>query len=360
MATEPVVIAEGGLAGSEAAWQAAREGIPVQLCHQMRPCHRRGFSAQPSLASLGVSALLLAVLLGAGGLIPGRIAIAQTKAALPAPKFEVVSIKPAVPNGRGIDISVMNPARDGRCYATNVTLKLLIQSAYGIQDSQILRGASWINSERFDIQAKSDSSVDGYLRKLSPAQGRLVKEQMLQQLLADRFKLKFHRETRELPVYALVVAKHGPKLQEVTGKGAAPVGAANKGQAKHPTAVLEGRPGEAGIYASGAPLSYLARALSQTLGRTVLDKTGLTGRYRFSLRWTPGLGESRMLGEYSRAAGPGGGGQPAAGVPPAPVADSSGPSIFTALQQQLGLKLKPEKGPVEVLVIDHVEQPTPN
>jgi uncharacterized protein (TIGR03435 family) len=148
--------------------------------------------------------------------------------------------------------------------------------------------------------------------------------QRLQTLLADRFQLRLRRETKELPVYALVAGKNGPKLREADEQGAMSLG--------------RGR-----ITARKASMERLAENLGNQLGRTVVDRTGLEGNFAFELEWTPDPGQPLDLLDPS----------------PAP-ADPSGPSIFTALQEQLGLKLEPQKDPVEILIIDHVEKPSEN
>jgi len=221
--------------------------------------------------------------------------------------------------------------------------------AYDVQDSQIIGGPDWISSERFNIQAKADSATDAELKKLNPLEAKLVKEHMLQDLLANRFKLKLSHETKQLPVYALEVAKNGPKLEETKGVAAGPGGEGPE----RPGLVRPG-PGQAGVRMRSnggeqqvdfedSPVSMLVRVLSQSLGRTVVDKTGLKGHYNFKLHWASDMGRMLMGGP-----GPGGPGQMPGGnagsstgtaLPPAP----SGPSIFTAIQEQLGLKLKPEK-----------------
>jgi bla regulator protein blaR1 len=267
---------------------------------------------------------------------------------LPDAKFEVASIRPArAGDGRTMMMRLLSRPDDGRLYADNVTLKMLIHMAYQVQDSQITGGPSWMDTDRFDIQATADSALDAELRKLTPDQGRAVKERMLQRLLADRFQLTLRHETKELPIYSLVVAKGGPKLP--------------------PTKVADDAPGPDGVKAPGgmggmfrstgpgqitverAPVSMFAQFLARELNRTVLDKTGLTGRYDFSLQWTPDENEQPM--------GPPGGGPRPEG---APAPQASGPSLFTALEDQLGLKLESQKGPVDVLGIDHVEKPSEN
>lgn len=193
-----------------------------------------------------------------------------------------------------------------------------------------------------------DRAAADELRKLAADQGRTIRQRMLQALLAERFKLLAHRETKELPVYALVVAKNGPKFEEAKPGDRYPDGI------KAP----DGRPGAGMMFTNrgqvtgqGLPIANLVRQLSLELGRTVVDTTGLTGTYDFTLKWTPDESQGRM---FKRAEG----GQQR--TDPAPSSESSGPSIFTALQEQLGLKLEAQKGPVEILVIDYVERPTAN
>jgi uncharacterized protein (TIGR03435 family) len=213
--------------------------------------------------------------------------------------FEVVSIKPAPPGVRNMGIG-RGPG--GGMNAYNVPLKFLITYAYDVRDFQVSGGPGWADSERYDVSAKPESRASQEQLKL-----------MLQTLLADRFKLVLHRETRQLPVYELIVGKGGPKLKE-SAEGASP------------SLLTDGK----SITASKVTMPMFIRLLSQLLGRSVLDKTGLAGNYDFKLEWTPDE------------------------------AEGDGPSVFTAIQEQLGLKLDSQKGPVETLVIDHAEKPTEN
>jgi uncharacterized protein (TIGR03435 family) len=172
---------------------------------------------------------------------------------------------------------------------------------------------------------------------------------MVQGLLADRFQLKIHRQTKELPVYELSVAKGGFKLKEVAAPegpvaGAPPPPLPPPGRGGAPPTPPPGSAliGRGTLVATAAQFAALAQVLSDQLSRSVVDKTGIKGFYDFKLKWTPDVGQ-----------GP--------GVPePLPPVDSSGPSIFTAIQEQFGLKLDSAKGPVEIFVIDHVEKPTEN
>jgi uncharacterized protein (TIGR03435 family) len=254
------------------------------------------------------------------------------------PVFDVVSVKPNK-SASGM-IRVMG--RPDGYFANNVSLKMLIQGAYGIREDLISGAPSWADSARFDIDAKVAGSDVEALKKLTPEQRRL----MLQPLLADRFKLKVHTETKELPVYELVLAKGGSKLKEATP------GDTYANGIKGPDGVGRGgmmRVGRGQLTAQAVPISNLANMLSTQLHRSVLDKTGLTGKYDLELNWTPDPGAEPMfkgpdLGQHSSDNAP----------------DSSGPTIFTALQEQLGLKLQSARGPVETIVIDHVEMPSEN
>jgi bla regulator protein BlaR1 len=256
------------------------------------------------------------------------------------PAYEVASIKPSK---SGTDFTMLRTTAVG-FVASNIALKALIQQAYGVEDNQISGAPSWLGSARFDIEAKVSSSDTDALRDLSPDQRRL----MLQPLLAERFRLKVHTEVRDLPVLAMVVAKGGPKLQEAKPGDTYPNGI--KGfDGQGGAGLMHMRPGQ--VTGQGLPMPSLAQLLSQQLGSTVQDKTGLTGKYDFTLQWTPDRNGFPMFGSpESGQQGPGAAASP----------DSSGPSIFTAMQEQLGLKLESQKGRVEVLVIDHVETPSEN
>ncbi|HLG99734.1 MAG TPA: TIGR03435 family protein [Bryobacteraceae bacterium] len=267
----------------------------------------------------GAPLLMLALLVGtqASSQNPG--------ASLPA--FEVASINPSDPSG-GRSTLLITPGGglDGR----NLTLKVLIERAYSLLDSQLSGGPAWIDSERFDIRAKApatprDESVPGDPAKLTVDQSKLFQDQFtarLQALLADRFQLKLHRETRDLPVYALVVAKRGLKIREAAGQGIR----------------FELHKDE--LDAASMPIATLTRILAQRLGRPVLDQTGLTGAYTFKLQWTPH--------------------PPATPADSVVTLDSANPSLFTALEEQLGLKLESKRGPADVVVIERAERPSEN
>jgi len=255
-------------------------------------------------------------------------AAAQT----PATTFEVASVKP---NKSG---STQVTTNFGTTAVTLINLQLrpIIQFAWGINTPSRLVGVpDWANVERFDVIGKADSIPS-----------REAMRPMLQALLAERFKLATHMEQRDQPLYALVRARRdgtlgsGLRLSTVTcaGRGAPP-----PADGASPAVPCGPRPGGPGrLVIVGMPLAQLAPILSLMVGRTVVDKTGLTERYDIELTFTP----DRPL------PGPDG--------TPAPAPTDSGPSLFTALQEQLGLKLDPSKETVDVLVIDHVERPTEN
>ena len=260
-------------------------------------------------------------------------------------EFAVASIKPNKSGGERIALSYSPDGFTG----VNVTLRLLVRFAYGpVEDSRILGGPDWENSERFDIEARVDSAAVDELQKLAPAQLHLTRQSMLQALLADRFKLTVHRETKEIPVYAIVIAKNGPKLQESKPGDTYPNGLKGA-DGRGGVGLFGGRGGP--LVGQGTPIATLATVLSQQLGRVVLDKTGLNGKYDFTLQWVPDQGQAGM--------GSGADGSQPVTESPASV-ESSGPSIFTAIQEQLGLKLESQKAPVDILVIDRAEWPSGN
>jgi uncharacterized protein (TIGR03435 family) len=241
--------------------------------------------------------------------------------------FEVASIKASSPDAQG-GVFHFQPA--GGLSTSNGTVQQLIAFAYDIQAFQISGAPSWITSARYDILAKPahpDGPTD--MQHLSDEQIRVMQDHLrtrVRALLADRFHLVLHRDTKEFPVYLLVTAKGGSKLRETQSDQNPNVRA------------MRGR-----MEATAASVEILRRSLSVVLGRTVLDRTGLNGRYDFKMEWTPD-------------AAPSAAGEPNAAIP----ADPEGPSIFSALQEQLGLKLEGGKGPVEIIVIDRLERPTEN
>lgn len=236
------------------------------------------------------------------------------------PAYDVVAIKPH----KSSDGSWRTNTSDDGYAATNVDLKGLIQYAYNLQTQDMISGLpGWTNSASFDIQAKMDEDAATTLKKLPREEQFTQRNVMMQALLADRFQLKVHHETRDLPIYSLVIAKGGSKLK--------------------PTDPNDPR-GSSSSWSNGqltlqaAPLESLLYFLSGTLHRKVVDNTGLSGKYDTSLRWS-----SDEVGNAQ----------------PDPTTNAA-PSLFTALQEQLGLKLESTKGPVDTIVVDHVAQPSEN
>jgi len=256
-----------------------------------------------------------------------------------AQEFEVASIKPAAPDERRMFIG---PGPGGGISVTNMTLKQMIQNAWHIMPFQISGGPAWIDSARYNVVAKPE-------KKPAPEENM----RMLQALLKDRFQLVIHSETKEMPVYALVLARKDGKLGENLTESKE--GGCTVPDPNQPPPLLRpgGKLGCGGAIMSqhamngvSVPMTQLARSLSLLVGRTVIDKTGLTAKYDYTVEFTPD--ESVAL-------------PTAPGVPPvAAPADSSKPTLFTALQEQLGLKLESQKGPVEVFVVDRAEKPSEN
>jgi uncharacterized protein (TIGR03435 family) len=254
------------------------------------------------------------------------------------PEFAVASIKP---NHTGCCTTY--GAGNGGSGGKNVTLKILIAFAYHLQQFQISGGPRWIDSEHFDVEGKAENP------KADPEQLRL----MLRSLFEDRFKLKVHRETKEGPVYALVLAKGGAKIKLSRDQSPENVdGPVPPGAGPNHGAI---RIGAGNLVGNAVTLSWFATMLSQRLDRLIVDKTNLTGRYDIRLQWTPNAGEypydlggNRLPTSIIDMSGT------------AVTLDPSGPSIFSAMQEQLGLKLESAKAPVELLVIDHVEKPSEN
>lgn len=284
------------------------------------------------------------------GLGPGVIAVAGLLAvavyglaqSADPPRFAVATIKRdpsretlsmAVPMGVGY-----RPG--GRLVAGNAPVAMLIQRAYSVQGFQVVGGPSWINTDGYDIEAKPEVGTDQKRMWL-----------MLQTLLADRFKLAMHRETRDIPVYDLQTVKGGPKLPAPGGGNCSEV------MTGHPA---PGQPRPAppcgpGLVKSGTGLTMEAisvsmpafvKQLSLIVGKEVIDKTGFTGRFSLHLEFAI----DDALAGLPNPEGPSG--------QPADINDR--PSIRTALQEQLGLKLQASTGPVDVFVIDHVERPSEN
>ncbi|MFZ0591039.1 MAG: M56 family metallopeptidase [Bryobacteraceae bacterium] len=290
-------------------------------------------------------------------LASGLINAAQAGDKAPA-TFEVVSVKPSAAGKCG---PMLQLAPGGRIRTPGISPKFLIEVAYDVKDSQVEGGPPWINSECYDIEAKADDSVGAALDKLPPDQRKEKIREMMQSLLRDRFKLAIGHTTKELPVYMLVVAKNGPKVKPSDFKppehpGAEPLPPSPSPRGGNRPRMQGGLMMRMGhLESTGVEMPMLVGALSMVTHRVVIDKTGLSGRYDFTLNWTPD--ETQLpQGGPERPGGPGGGPMGPGGPPP----ESNGPDLFTAIQEQLGLKLEAQKAPVDVLMIQHVEKPSEN
>jgi uncharacterized protein (TIGR03435 family) len=222
------------------------------------------------------------------------------------PQFEVASVKPSIadPSSSGMNTG------NGRLTAINVTLKRCIMGAYGVGPNQIYGGPDWLDSDRFEIAAKAEQPV-----------GDRILMTMLQTLLAERFKLALHREAKPIEAYVLEVTKNGAKLEKGDGGGA------------------KTSNGRGDIVATNATMDRFAEILSRQMDLPVVNHTGLEGVFSLRLQWTIESARSAKLLDG---------------------AVIEGPSIFTAIQEQLGLRLRAQKVPVEVLRIDHAEKPADN
>jgi uncharacterized protein (TIGR03435 family) len=287
---------------------------------------------------------LLTALLAVAAMAPAAPAIAQADT---RPAFAVAAIRKNVSSDSA---SRMRLQPGGRLLISNRPLRALILFAYGLQPAQLAGGPSWLDSDRFDITAQAEGDVSP-----TPPGGPPGPVQfMLQRLLAERFGLAVHVESREMPVYVLTVARGdgrlGPRIRPAATDCLAVMTQAPGGVPAQAPRLADGRPAcgttrdaSGRVIAGGTSMSMLAVSiLTGPAGRLVLDRTGLTGFYDFDLEFaaepTPGAGAT--LGSASTPA--------------------DRPSLFTALEEQLGLKLQPLRAPVDVTVIDRVQPPTEN
>ncbi|HLK66896.1 MAG TPA: TIGR03435 family protein [Bryobacteraceae bacterium] len=244
--------------------------------------------------------------------LAGTLTGGQQSAVSNSQAFEVASVKPAKPGVRGYAIQPV----PGGLKVVNASLRMIIAEAWHLYDFQVLGGPKWLDEDRFDIDAKAAGGTQ-------PTKGQL--REMLQRLLAERFGVGSHRESRMLPVYVLEVAKGGSKMRRSNDEGDPYFRLLQRRQ----------------ITAERAELSLLTVTLSELLGRPVLDKTGLEGKFAYKLEWTPDATQVRSSDQ--------------------PVGDNDNiPSLSSAVQEQLGLRLSSQKGPVEILVVDRAEKPSAN
>jgi bla regulator protein blaR1 len=306
------------------------------------------FSRKLLLSTAVLLALVIPIGFGVANATPRRAQTQGETAGATAPKFEV-SVKPSelsTPTyaGSGVHMVRMMYGPDG-FKAVNASLLSIIQEAYGIQANQIV-GPPEIKSAAYDIEVKMEGSpanaqeTDPRLRQPEIRDDLAALRNQLQAILADRFKLVLHHENKKLPSYLLVVGENGSKLQP-TKFADYPDGAIGPdGKGIHRMMMQLGGGQVRGIGAQKSSMAEFAKQLSMQLGKNVVDKTGMMGQYDFNLQWSEAATNSDGASNDA--------------VP------AAGPSLFDAIQEQLGLKLVPQQGPVDVLVIDHVEWPEAN
>lgn len=259
------------------------------------------------------------------------------------PAFEVASIKRAN-TGNGGSLRILP---GGRLIANGVTAKFLLTTAYDIKGVQLLGGPSWLDSDSYDIDAKPDDTLAADLDKLSPDMRKQTFMRMVQSLLLNRFHLVPRPDTKELSVYTLTVAKGGPKLNDLSITSSSQASRLSPKNSPLPDSIWMPRSGT--IISTGVNISQLAAVLSRATGRIVIDETGLRGKYHYTLKWSPNDAHAPLQDETS-----------ATGSDLAPSTDLAEPTLFSAIQQQLGLLLKPTRAAVDILVIEHIERPSGN
>jgi uncharacterized protein (TIGR03435 family) len=236
------------------------------------------------------------------------------------PAFEVATIKPSKPDAR---MSILVNPQNRQFTTTGTSLSALITFAYGLHPRQLTGGPAWLETEKYDIVGKPDTE--------GLPNDKQIKT-MMQKLLADRFKVTFHHDKKELSVYTINVGKDGPKLTKSARDMNGLYGAGFRGLGK--------------LVVTNATIADLAGIMqNMVMDRPVVDQTGITGRWDFSLNWTPD--ETQFNGRLSQ-------------LPPPASGTEADPDLYTAIQKQLGLKLEATKAPTDVLVIDHVEKPSDN
>ncbi|HEY6490900.1 MAG: M56 family metallopeptidase [Terracidiphilus sp.] len=330
-----------GISGAELKQRIQRivAGEPVRVL---------GRGRRAALGGLGAAAILIPVVFGFVDAPRVSAGLEDQPAAAGRFSFEVATVKPGDQNATQRSLLML----PGKLTVQNMPFKMVIMFAFDAKsDSQISGLPDWVNSATYSIEAKEDAATAAALDKLPRDERTKQVQLMLQALLADRFHLKVSHVAKELPVYALVVVKGGPKLKET------PVSAANPAPAPDPLpapgtppklgkGMVFMRPGQ--VEASEMGMDMLASGILSRMpevgDRVVVDKTGLTGKYDFTLKWTPENAPAPRTPEADN------------GTPK----DDAPPGLFTALEEQLGLKLEAQKGSVETLVVDSIDRPTPN
>jgi uncharacterized protein (TIGR03435 family) len=284
----------------------------VEAIMMNRSTYKLSFGMRLLLGATGFAAVIAPIAAGAFHLPSVRAQ--QPTGPL---EFDAVSVKPSDPNSK--HGTVVDVTAGGTLHVVNATLKDLIETGYDVRTFQIEGGPKWADSTKYDVTATPGPPSEG----AAPAPGWTNVRLKVEALLKNRFQLQLHRETRIAPIYSLAIAKRGIK-----SSGLSATQSAHRGITA----------GQAAMLGEAASMNDLAYKLSRLLVRQVVNNTGMEGNYDFKLEWTPDL------------------------IPPAPDTPqtSSGPSLFSALQQQLGLRLEATKGPVDILVIDHADKPSDN
>jgi len=247
--------------------------------------------------------------------------------------YDVVSIKPYKKDPNATSEFMGSQETPDGFTGTNIPLSILLFTAHRTEHSRISGAPSWMNNERYDVEAKMDPDVAEALHKLGPEDQKLARKHMMEEVLKDRMKVAVHMETTEVPIYELVIAKSGIKMKETTDPNA-PDGGLRVSGAGGGAFQWQGQ---------GVKIDGMLGQLSYAAGRPVYDKTGLTGKYAFTLKYTP----ERVLSAAATA------------TAAAPALDTA-PPLAQAMEEQLGLKLVSAKGAMDVIVIDHVERPSAN
>jgi uncharacterized protein (TIGR03435 family) len=313
-----------------------------------RAARKLDFSRKLLLSAAGLVAVAFPVTFGLLNVTPSRAESQTQNSASVTPVYEAASIKlnkagtASLKTGKGV-IRQRLMFGLGTFTGENNSLQELIRAAYRVEDYQISGAPDWFTSELYDVDAKAEKSAVDEMQKLGKDQRDLENQGMLQTLLKDRFKLMLHHETKYLPIYSLVVAEAG-KLHEAQGDcGPQPTWEPGMPPPPPPCGSLRVFPWVGRLDGLKVPITQLAANLSGFTRRMVLDKTNLAGKYDINLKWYPDPSEFPPRPGY---------------LPATYQPDPSSPPLLTAVQQQLGLKLESQTGPVPLLVIDHVEKPS--
>lgn len=309
--------------------------LKQRMVHIMsdRLVHKLDFAKKLMLTAAAFLAIAVPITFGLFHAAPGQAQPQTEEASVALPVWESVSIKPYNNPNPLQNAKVMFSLKDGTFIARGITLRNLIEMAYHVQESELTGGPDWLDSSRFDVDARLNSARSAAIKNAGPKGANFDDRLFLKSLLTNYFKVAVHQESRNLSVYELAVDDGGSKLQLAKEMGMSHLGN-----------------GE--LVSQGIPIELLANQLSTRLGRTVVDRTGLTGLYAFNLRWSPDPNENvREMQMVSRREGD------APATPPA--ADQTrAPNLLIAVQEQLGLKLEAKTEPVPVLVVDHAESPS--